>query len=288
MLLAQNISYTLKSGKALLKGVSLAVQAGKLLAVVGANGAGKSTLLKTLSGQLKPTSGKVSLGAKNLLDISSKGLARRRAVLAQSVSVGLPYTVEEVVMMGRLPHDTDRLENEKIVEAAMQAAQVYSLRERNCLTLSGGEQQRVHLAKALAQIWSDDPSEPRYLLLDEPTSNLDIAQQQHTLTAVREALDRNVGALAIVHDLNLAIQYADDLLLLKQGRTVASGPLRQTLTPALLEETFGHRVRIWQPDDGPHPVAVPVSPFYETTMNHFQNGHAADEAAKSVSTLQTP
>lgn len=241
---ARNITVEISSKK-LLDAVSLEMRAGEVLVVVGANGAGKSTLRKVLCGDLTPTSGEVLMNGKSLDDWTLPERAKARAVLPQDSSLNFPFTVLEVVLMGRAPH-AKGAENAKdfaIARAALEKVDALDLETRIYPTLSGGERQRVHLARILAQIW--EPTEnPRYLLLDEPTSNLDLTHQHATLKIARQFAGEAVAVLIILHDLNLAAQYADRILMLKNGRIVACDTPEKVLTPETIHETFAVKVSI--------------------------------------------
>ncbi|MEM9830334.1 MAG: heme ABC transporter ATP-binding protein [Bacteroidota bacterium] len=238
MLRATDLSRIIQR-KTILRDCSVTVTPGKFTAVVGANGAGKSTLLRLISGEDQPDKGQVHLNGKPLNEYSSRNLSRLRAVLPQQTTVNFPFTVEQVIEIGRYAHRSSDRENEQVIGKVMQLTGLTPFRGRTYQTLSGGEQQRVQMARVIAQLW-DDPSQPKYLLLDEPTSSLDLAQQQRLLSIARELCQRQFGLLAILHDLNLAVQYADEILFLKQGETVAYGTLNETVTQDVIEETFSH------------------------------------------------
>ena len=242
---AEAVSYRL-GGRALVDGVSLAVAPGEVVAVLGPNGAGKTTLLKVLCGDLAPSQGAVTLDRLELHRWPKLSLARRRAVLPQQGSLAFPFRVQQVVEMGRAPHRGAGAQRDRaVVREAMLAADVMHLRERDYTVLSGGERQRVQLARVLAQIWEDDAQTPRFLLLDEPTSALDLAHQHQVLQIARSmAEQRNVGVLAILHDLNLASCYADKALLLCAGRTVDYGETPAVLRAEALQAVFGVRMHI--------------------------------------------
>jgi iron complex transport system ATP-binding protein len=229
----------------LLDDVGCVVGPGELVVVLGPNGAGKSTLLRVLSGDLTPTTGTVSLNGRRLRNWSPLVLARQRAVLPQQSALSFPFRVEDVVRMGRSPHRAvTPVRQEAIVREAMRRADVLHLAERLYPSLSGGERQRVQLARVLAQIWEPTDLGPRYLLLDEPTSALDIAHQHRLLEIAREMLaGGELGVLAILHDLNLASAYADRILLLKDGRVAAAGPVAEIMDRGHLESVFGIPVR---------------------------------------------
>ncbi len=234
-----------RGDRALLDGVSLGLVAGRVTAVIGPNGAGKSTLLRVLSGELAPGSGAVALLGRPLAAWPVGELARHRAVLPQESDLRFPFRVEEVVRLGRIPHPGggDTAADHEFARAALARVDLAAFADRLYPTLSGGEKQRVHLARALAQL-QPAPGEPspaaRVLLLDEPTASLDLAHQ-HSVLALARSLARREGVavLAILHDLNLALAYADEVAVLARGRVVAAGPVVATLTPELVRHVFG-------------------------------------------------
>jgi len=237
-------------GNTLVDGLSLALEPGHLLAVVGPNGAGKSTLLRALSGEVPLAAGSVALNGRWLSDWSAREQARLRAVLPQTSTLTFAFRVLEVVLMGRTPH-IHGVEQPRDYEISLDALETVVMRdfaERSYTTLSGGEGQRVQLARVLAQIWEESPLGPRYLLLDEPTNNLDLAHQHRTLQIAPRKARRGVGVLATLHDLNLAAQYADSVLIMKAGEGVATGSPDSVLTPEIIEEVFETRVVVL-----PHP-----------------------------------
>ncbi len=241
---ARHISVEIHSKK-LLDDVSLEMRAGEVLVVVGANGAGKSTLRKVLCGDLIQTSGEVLMNGKSLEEWTLPERAKVRAVLPQDSSLSFPFTVLEVVLMGRAPH-TKTAESEKdyeIARAALAKVDALDLEQRIYPTLSGGERQRVHLARVLAQIW-EQTENPRYLLLDEPTSNLDLTHQHSTLKIARQFAIEKVAVMLILHDLNLAAQYADRILMLKNGKIIALDTAEKVLTPDAIQATFGVKVSV--------------------------------------------
>ena len=249
---------TKKAGKkVLVNAASLKLKAGRMLALVGPNGAGKSTLLKMMSGELAYDSGNVWLNNKALKAYHTRELSRHRAVLPQHTRVNFPFTVNQVLEIGRYAHQTTNRENEKAIEQAVNLTGLHPFLERVYSTLSGGEQQRVQMARVIAQI-SDEASHERYLLLDEPTASLDLAQQHSLLQLSRQLLGRQMGVMAVLHDLNLALQYADDILFLKQGRTIAYGPLDEVLSEEVIRETYNYPVKIRYEEE--RPFIVPVTP----------------------------
>lgn len=242
----QHLSYQI-GRKILLQQVSVQARPGELLAVVGANGAGKSTLLRLLSGDLLPSSGSVSFDGRPLALHAPSDLARRRAVLTQQHTLSLSFRVDELVMMGRYPHfkGSPGPHDHSIVAAALATVGLTELAGRSYPTLSGGEQQRVQLARVLAQVWE---AEGGFLLLDEPLNGLDLHHQHHTLDVARTLTRQGFGVIAVLHDLNLAAQFADQVLMLRQGEPVAYGPPASVLTGENIQQGFAINVQLI-----PHP-----------------------------------
>ena len=239
LLEAKNV--TVEIGKArLLDDVSLSLMPSTVTCLLGPNGAGKSTLLKVLAGALPPSLGEVQFRQRPLGRRPDE-LARRRAVLSQSTTLGFSFRVIEVVALGRSPHvrQSSAALDRQIVDAAMTAADVTHLAARRYPTLSGGEQQRVQLARVLAQLMdgSGDVS-GRLLMLDEPTASLDLAHQQQVLAIARDFSRSGGTVLAVLHDLNLAASVADLVCLLKEGRMAASGRPKDVLTPDVIGDVF--------------------------------------------------
>ncbi|KPH02429.1 hemin ABC transporter ATP-binding protein [Pseudomonas sp. RIT-PI-q] len=240
--------------KIVLTDITLELKPGEVLGVLGPNGAGKSTLLGALCGELKADHGSVWLDERELSDWTGALRAQRLAVLPQVSTLDFAFRVEEVVGMGRLPHQSGRVRDDEIVAAALRAADAGHLSGRSYLALSGGERQRVHLARVLAQLWPGVAGQT--LLLDEPTSMLDPLHQHTTLQAVREFADRGAAVLVILHDLNLAARYCDRLLLLEGGRPVALDTPEQVLRPEPLKAVFGLDVLVQQHPERGHPLII--------------------------------
>ena len=256
MLEASNVTFQI-GAKVLLSEVSVSFAPGKLHLVIGPNGAGKSTLIKILARLLRPQTGTVEYEAVDVRHASEAELARRRAVLSQAVEVAFPLTVREVVIMGRYPHFGGRPGpvDEEIGVVVLGLGEVLECSERNYQTLSGGERQRVNFARVLAQLWRgspgpspapDPPAPPpacRYLFLDEPLTFLDIRHQIAFMKKVRDfAAGPDVVTVGVVHDLNLAARFADQIVLLNHGRVVATGTATEVLTPDRIREVFGVEV----------------------------------------------
>ncbi len=242
MISIENISYTIK-GKVLLSPISSSFETGKIHLIIGPNGAGKSTLIRLLSGELNPTEGRVKFENTDLRKISLSELARYRAVLSQSIELTFPLSVQEVVMLGRLPHFSGKPGNadETACEEAMRFFDVIGLKERNYLTLSGGERQRVQFARVFVQLWFPVEGRKRYLLLDEPLTFLDIYYQYDLMQKTRDFVKNNkdVTVIGVVHDLNIAALFSDTIMLLKDGRLQDKGTPEKVLTEGNIKDVFG-------------------------------------------------
>lgn len=243
MLEIQSIDYVI-GDKTLLSQVELQVKAGELWVILGPNGAGKSTLLNVLSGELTRFQSQVFLNQQPLTAYSANQLARLRAVMPQSVGLEFGFLVKEIVALGLL--DAPRDQFETLVNQALALFDVSHLAQRNYLTLSGGEKQRTHLARVMAQILTpSNTSVERFLLLDECTSNLDLAHQQQVFKVLKQcAHEQNMGVVAVLHDLNLASQFADQALLLNHGEVYASGPVQTVLTKPNIETVYQCSVEV--------------------------------------------
>jgi len=249
----------------LLDDVSVRVDPGRIVAVVGPNGAGKTTLLQTLASDVRPTRGSIALDGRPLERWSGAELARRRAVMTVGGTVAFGFSAREVALMGRMAErgGGQHLVDEDLVDELLAALDCTALSDRGFATLSTGERQRVQLARAVAQV-ADVPDAPgtrdslleRYLLLDEPTSSLDPAHQHTAMRLVRHEADAGRGVLVVLHDLNLAAAYADDIVLMDAARVVAAGPPARTMEAQLLEQVFGVPMLVMSHPRLSHPVVV--------------------------------
>lgn len=253
MMKAENLSVH-RDGKCVLADIDLMLEPRQMLGVLGPNGAGKSTLLGALCGELKTSTGQLWLDDQPLSHWSGQQRARRLAVLPQSSTLSFALKVNEVVAMGRLPHDSGQQRDAEIIQASLEAADAWHLQDRSYLALSGGERQRVHLARVLAQLWPGEGGQT--LLLDEPTSMLDPLHQHTTLQAVREFANRGGAVMVILHDLNLAARYCDRLLLLESGRPYALGSPEEVLVPDALKAVFGLDVLVQRHPERGHPLII--------------------------------
>jgi len=277
VLSAENIVVR-RGGRSILDLVSVAVRPGRVMALLGPNGAGKSTLLHVLAGDLRPDRGHATLDGRPLALYGARALAQRRAVLTQQTHLDFPFTAEQVALIGATPRaqgwherDADRaltLRALAAVDIADKAAQLYP-------TLSGGEKQRVHMARVLVQLNGDDDAtvpaaadapgtsegdEARYLLLDEPTASLDAAHAHMVLKIARREARRGAGVLVVLHDIQLACLYADDAAVLSEGRLAAAGRVQDVLTPGFVERIFGVPAITVTPPGGDRPIIIFTAP----------------------------
>lgn len=220
-----------------LDGAEFKVGHGEMVALLGANGAGKSTLLRCISRILQPTGGQIIIDGRLLQHLHSKEAARLMAVVPQETTADFDFSVEDIIMMGRFPYlrrfQKENQDDYEIVERAMEMTGVSHLKERSIPTLSGGEKQRVIMARAVAQ-------QPEVLLLDEPTANLDIGYQTMLLDlAVRLNREQGVTVIAAIHDINLAVHHFNQFILLAGGRVLAAGRAEEVITPDNIQKSYG-------------------------------------------------
>ena len=231
MLKVENIEYKTKQTK-ILRGVSLQVHPGEFVGVIGPNGSGKSTLLKNIYRMLTPTSGEILLDGKSLIKMSNRKMAERLAVVAQESEANFDFTVGEVVQMGRYPRkkmmEAANDEDREIVKQSLGMVGMDEFLERSFLTLSGGEKQRVLIARALAQ-------ETEMIILDEPTNHLDIGRQIKTLSLLKNS---GKTVLTALHDLSLAARFCDRVYVLKDGRNLCDGQPETLISSELVKELY--------------------------------------------------
>lgn len=248
----------------MLQDIDCRIRPGYIVVVLGKNGAGKSTLLETIAGQNPIETGEVLLDGTPIRQLSVRELARRRAVLSQGMDMTFPLRVWEVVEMGAyvLEKPLPPRVRDQWIDRALEEAGLSGFRERRFDTLSGGEQKRALLAKCLLQLnCSRKDARPKYLLMDEPNASLDIEQQYKLIDRVRELVcEQNLGVLAVVHDLNLAASFADELLILQAGRLAHKGPPARILTPEILNETMGLRCLVQDHPLTGTPYIIPLGP----------------------------
>ena len=238
-----------------LDGVTLSIPAGCLTAVLGPNGSGKSTLLRALLGVYAPDGGTVTLGDRNVREWDRRELARTVGVVPQSETVAFPITVREMVAMGRFPHlgalRAEGWRDREAVAKALERCDIGDLQNRQVTTLSGGELQRVRIARALAQ-------EPRALALDEPTASLDLRHEMSILGLLRDWSNGGMTVLLITHQLNLAARFADRMILLDRGKVSAEGTPSEVFRRDVIERVYGWPVQV---DEDPVTGSLRVVPL---------------------------
>lgn len=256
MLQAQHLSFSYPASQDALRDVSVDIHAGSITGLLGPNGCGKTSLLKVLAGIMRPRTGLVTLEGRPLQARSRRDVARRIAVVPQETHPAFEYTALEMVLMGRHPHlGTFQLEGPHDVAVALEALDATGtghLADRNYMTLSGGEKQRVVIASALAQ-------QPGLLLLDEPTASLDLGFQLEVETLLR-ALNRERGVTIVLatHDLNLAASVCERLVMMRGGRVIAQGSTGDVLTPANIRDLYGVDVEVQRHPAAGHLTVVPL------------------------------
>jgi len=263
MLRVQDLHFSYNSHP-VLSAIDFGVEAGELLAILGPNGVGKTTLLKCINTIYKPKGGCVLLEGRNVLELRSAEIATRIGYVAQKSETSR-FTVFDAVLMGRMPHVRWKIGNHdlKIVDAALRRLGLAHLQLRYIDQISGGELQKVALARALVQ-------EPGLLLLDEPTSSLDLRNQIAILTLLRRVVDEHgIAGIMTMHDLNTALRFAHKFLLLKDGAVFATGRVKE-LTSDMVAEVYGLRVDIHT--IGGYPIVVPM----DCDTNHPHPGHTAE------------
>jgi iron complex transport system ATP-binding protein len=241
----------------IINGIDLNIEKGELVGIIGPNGSGKTTLLRTMTGILKPQNGKILIDSENLSKISHREIAKKIAVVKQNIEQVM-LTINDYVLMGRFPYYNkfQFFEKQKDLELSnkyMRLTDVYELRHKLMSDISGGERQRAQIAKALAQ-------EPAILLLDEPTSQLDIAHQIKILDLIK-SLNLNMGftVIMVIHDLNMASEYCSKLIMLKSGRVFKSGTPNDVLTYQNVEEVYNAVVIVQTNPLTGRPYIIPVT-----------------------------
>ena len=247
--------------KRIVSGVDMEARPGEVAAIVGPNGSGKSTLLKALSGELA-YGGRIAVNGREVAAMKPAEAAGLRAVLPQATTLAFPFTVREIVRLGLVGGRSGARagEAERLPERALAKVDLQGYAGRYYQELSGGEQQRVQLARVLCQVWAPVlDGRPRYLLLDEPVSSLDIRHQLMVMEAARDFAAGGGGVVAILHDLNLAAMYADRIHAMHDGRLAAAGTPGEVLNDGLIEKVFGCRLKVGALPAGGAPFVLPQS-----------------------------
>ena len=235
------------NGEKIISHLDLEIIPGEITALLGPNGAGKSTALKILAGDIQPSYGDVKYNNINLSEISIVERARLRSVMSQSQTVAFDFTTLEIIEMGWIHENNESysFSYSDALEEIINICDLHSLLFRRFNTLSGGEQKRVNFARILLQLWIPKTvNYSRYLLLDEPFTNLDIFHELKMLKIIKSYLSKNVGILIVLHDLNIARKLADNVTLMRDGRTIHQGPTDEVLQEALLSKTFNTCIKV--------------------------------------------
>ena len=268
MLNCENISFCYES-KTVLREISLRIRRGERTAVLGPNGSGKTTLLGLFGGLLKPKNGRITLSGIDLADMSPTQIARRLAIVPQETRLTFDYSVLQMTLMGRYPHlkrfEHEGLDDFKIAREALAATGISQLEDRSYKTLSGGEKQRVVIASALTQLWqlkdSQKPSPNEgLLLLDEPTASLDIGYQLDIIKALLILNANHKTTLVIsTHDLGLAARLSDEIIMIRHGRLLATGPTENTLTRETIRDLYDIEAEVHRNQETGHLMVVPLA-----------------------------
>ncbi|HMO03883.1 MAG TPA: ATP-binding cassette domain-containing protein [Kiritimatiellia bacterium] len=257
MMVLDQVTYE-RGGRAVVRDVCHAFTPGRVTALLGANGAGKSSLVRLLSGEARPHAGRVRWRERCLTTCPVAELARCRAVVSQFVPSPFAFRAIDLVLLGRLPHNRHPDAHDlAIATRALEQVGLVGFGERSIDTLSGGERQRVHVARALAQLHEARRNGQGILLLDEPTAHLDLVHQQRILQIAREVAAEGVAVLVVLHDVNLAAAYADEVMLMRDGRLLAVGAVAMVMTCPLLREALLIDLTRVNPEGG-RPVFVPT------------------------------
>jgi iron complex transport system ATP-binding protein len=255
MISIQNISYQVGQ-KSILTNINADLATNKIHVLLGPNGSGKSTLLKIIAGQIKANTGDILMDGNSIQHISLKEQSKTRSFLQQQLNIPFPITVDEVIMMGRYPHFSFQASEKDyhIVNEIIDLCNLYPFKSRLYHTLSGGEQQRVQFARVLAQIW-EPSNKNQYLLLDEPLNNLDIQYQKAILEIVQEMQKKKYTIIMVVHDLNWALQYAQNVLLMNEGTILFQGAPKDVINSRNIESVFNIHASFWNNDAGKYAIS---------------------------------
>lgn len=258
MIYAKNLSFSHKTIR-ILNQIEVQVNHGEMLGIIGPNGAGKSTLLNLLANEKKTTTNEIYFKGKGFEYWNNPALARHKAKFSQENNNDIGLLVKDIVLMGRYPYfkTTPAPQDLTIIDAMMKKTEIFEMRERNYNSLSGGEKQRVHLARVFAQLENDLSAKVAFF--DEPLNNLDVRHQFRILEQIKKFTEKGNSAIIVLHDLNLAAEFADNLLLLKKGQVVAHGEPEHIFTKSIISETYDF------------PCAICKNPITECPMIIFKN-----------------
>jgi len=254
-LIIENLYFSYNDGEQVLNNINLKLEKGKFHTILGPNGSGKTTLLKAIARLHEASRGSIKIGSIDIKTMKSKTLARTIAVVPQYTSVEFDFSVYDIVMMGRTPYiarfSNESICDEEAVKKAMERTNTWKLKNKSINALSGGERQRVIVARAITQ-------ETEIILLDEPISHLDIRHQIDILNNIRAMnRDGNKTIIAVLHDLNIAAAYSDNIILMHEGKIHSVGTPEEVLTPEAVKEIYGLKVHIIYDQEKNRPYIVP-------------------------------
>lgn len=245
----------------LLNNISVKVEQGELLSIIGPNGAGKTTLINALMGDIQKAyrvEGSVLFCGHDIKQLPLAKRATQIACLPQINVLNFPFNVKEVVGLARTPHSSGKKIDAIIINEALKALDIFHLKNRLYTQLSGGEKQRVQLARVMAQIWREEDNDKRLLFLDEPTASLDLGHQQQLMKIIRDFANQGVAIVMIVHDINVAINYSDKLVALSESELAASGSPEKIVTKQLLKALYNLDVEITTHPISSKPMIITV------------------------------
>ena len=250
---------SLKLGKqSILQNINLTIKPGTFLGLLGPNGAGKSTFLRCLSGDYKHYQGSILLFGRDIKKWDTIRLAQKRAVMPQNQTVPFPYPSWKVVELGRFPFSGEKIsQTRKIVQTSMELTSTLNLKDRSYSTLSGGEAQRIQMSRAFAQTWKTESDGIMYF--DEPTSNLDPQHQHQALNLIKRTSRNGTTCICVLHDLNLAAAYCDQIALMKDGSIFQQGTSDHVLTAKTIKDVYNLETHIIRHPDRAGPIIVPIN-----------------------------
>tara|TARA_B100000579_G_C22847358_1_gene865245 strand:+ start:932 stop:1720 length:789 start_codon:yes stop_codon:yes gene_type:complete len=241
--------------KTLIDNITFDIDYGEIACVIGPNGSGKSTLIKLITGELKPTTGNIIFQNKKIEDWAPIDLACYRSVLSQSNHLSFPFSVIDIIKMGRYPiKNSTKEQNDEIYRKLIDIFDLNKNINQNYTTLSGGEKQRVQLARVFSQIWSDNEYSNKILIIDEPTSFLDINHQYALFEFLKSMNQKGLTILMVLHDLNQAIAYSNKIIMLKEAKLIASDKISEIINTEKLEEVFNIKLKLIKNDGMDNPI----------------------------------
>ncbi|MCT8978162.1 heme ABC transporter ATP-binding protein [Clostridium sp. CX1] len=254
----QNLDYSYEDKK-ILQDININFKENKFYSIIGPNGSGKTTFIKNLSKILEPKKNSILIEDKDIISYKNKELAKKVSTVPQNTILDFDFSALDIVLMGRSPY-ISRLQSEndkdmELVKNAMEMTNTWQLREKNISSLSGGEQQRVLIARALAQ-------DTKIILLDEPISHLDLYHQVELLDTIK-FLNRDITIITVLHDLNLAAQYSDEILLMSKGRIISQGSPEEVITKKNIKEVYNMDVHLLKNPSNGRPHIIPISKSLE-------------------------